>query len=73
LIEDATDLTTNVTGSLPEKIHNIQAELPSWLQSHPDQQSKIEPLMTQLDQAIKAGNYQEAATTADAILSLIEK
>ena len=71
LIEDTNDLTGSVSGSLPDKIHKIQADLPAWLQAHPDQQSKIQPLMIQLDQDVKAGNYQDAATTADTILSLI--
>jgi hypothetical protein len=71
LIEDTTDLTSNVSGNLPDKIHEIQADLPTWLPKHPDQQSKIQLLLTQLDQDVKAGNYQDAATTADTILSLI--
>jgi hypothetical protein len=71
LIEDTTDLTSNVSGSLPEKIHKIQAALPTWIANHPDQQRQIQLLLTQLDQAVKAGNYQAASTTADAILSAI--
>ena len=73
LIEETTDLTSSVSGSLPEKIHTIQASLPTWLPNHADQQSKIEQLMSQLDQDVKAGNYQDAATTADTILSLIHQ
>ncbi len=71
LIEDTTDLTTNVSGSLPDKIHKIQADLPIWLPKHPDQQSKVQLLLTQLDQDVKAGNYQSASIKADTILSLI--
>ena len=48
LIEDTTDLTSNVTGSLPDKIHTIEAQLPTLLQNHSEQQTKIELLMTQL-------------------------
>jgi len=73
LIEDSSDLALNISGSLPDKIHKIQADLPTWLQNHPEQQSKIELLMEQLDQAVKAGNYQGATTTANVILSLIEQ
>jgi len=71
LIEDTTDLTANLSGSLPGKIQKIQANLPAWLSHHPDQQNKIARLMTQLDQDIKAGNYQDASTSADTILALI--
>jgi hypothetical protein len=73
LIENTTDLTTNVTGSLPEKIQEIQASLLIWLLNHPEQHRQIELLMTQLDQDVKAGNYQDARTTADAILTLIRQ
>src|SRR5262249_43500471 len=47
LIEDATDLTIN-GGSLPDKIRKIQANLPSWLQQHPERENEVKALMTRL-------------------------
>ncbi|MEO8395170.1 MAG: hypothetical protein ABI700_19390 [Chloroflexota bacterium] len=71
LVEAATDMTASLSGSLPDKIHQIQASLPAWIQAHPDQQTTVEPLLRQLDQAVKNGNLQDAQAVADAILSLI--
>lgn len=71
LIESASDLTAPVSGSLPEKVQQIQTQLPTWIQSHPDKQSEVETLTQQLDAALKAGNIQDAQAAADAILSLI--
>ncbi len=71
LVEDMTDLSEAVSGSLPNKIHQIQAALPGWIQNHPDRQSQIEPLMPQLEQAVKEGRLEDAQKVADKILRLI--
>ena len=66
------DLDDAIGGSLPAKVHQIQENLPAWIQSHPDRQSEVEPLLHQLDDALKAGRLQDAQAAADAILALIE-
>jgi hypothetical protein len=71
LVEHMTDLDDSIGGSLPSKIHQIQADLPDWIQAHPDRQSEVEPLLHQLDEALKAGQLQNAQAIADAILTLI--
>ncbi|MEO8609157.1 MAG: hypothetical protein ABI690_14805 [Chloroflexota bacterium] len=56
---------------LPSKIQLIQTQLPLWLQQNPDRQSEIESLLHQLDESIKAGQYQQATKLAEDILAII--
>ncbi len=57
------------SGSLPDKIHKIQAALPAWIEAHGPE--RVKPLMEALDRAIKAKRWDDAAKTADDILKLL--
>ncbi|MEP7291830.1 MAG: hypothetical protein ABI835_08595 [Chloroflexota bacterium] len=71
LTETTTDMAASIGGSLPAKIQQIQADLPGWMQNHPTRQSEIEPLVRQLDQALRENRLEDVQDIADAILRLI--
>jgi hypothetical protein len=56
--------------SLPAKIHRIQREIPAWVQKTGNQ-AVVEPLLQQLDSAIKAKDFTEADKIADTLLRLL--
>jgi hypothetical protein len=56
---------------LPAKIHQIQAALPAWIQAHGA--SRVQPLMTNLDAALKARRFDEAQQIAGQILTLLSQ
>ncbi|HLK56881.1 MAG TPA: hypothetical protein VKU00_09965, partial [Chthonomonadaceae bacterium] len=62
--------TSSYLERLPAKIHRIQQELPAWIQKT-GKQALAEPLMQQLDRALKANNFEEAEKVADKILTLL--
>jgi len=55
---------------LPPKIHEIQKELPAWVQKTGNA-GKATALMKKLDGQLKAKNFDEAEKTADSILEMI--
>jgi len=55
---------------LPDKVHQIQRELPGWIQ-RTGRKADAETLVKRLDTAIKASNFTEAARVADLILKMI--
>jgi tetratricopeptide (TPR) repeat protein len=56
---------------LPSKIKKIQGELPAWIGSDAERRSKATSLMQQLQEHLKAKNFEEAEKTADSILKLM--
>jgi hypothetical protein len=56
---------------LPDRIQNIQSQLPTWLEQNPSQRSEVEPLLLQLDQYLAENNFKEASRVTDEILALI--
>ncbi|MCY2991028.1 MAG: hypothetical protein NTY19_24595 [Planctomycetota bacterium] len=58
---------------LPPKIQRIQRELPAWLQGDADKKNKATALMRQLQEHLKAKNFEEAERTADSILQMMGK
>jgi len=62
---------STVAGSLPSKIQKIQSGLPAWIGSDADRKDKATALMQQLQQHLKASNFEEAGKTADSILKMI--
>jgi polyphosphate kinase 2 (PPK2 family) len=56
---------------LPPKIQKIQKELPAWIDSDANKKSKATALMRQLQEYLKASNFEEAEKTADSILEMI--
>ena len=56
---------------LPPKIQRIQKELPAWIDSDTGKKSKATALMRQLQEHLKAGNFEQAEKTADSILEMI--
>lgn len=68
LVEAAT--VSSYMERLPAKIHRIQKELPAWIRKT-GRQAEAEPLMKQLDAAMKAKDFNAAERTADSILTLI--
>ena len=56
---------------LPAKIHRIQRALPAWVEKA-GSQAHVEPLMRQLDAALKANDLPAAEKAADAVLTLID-
>jgi hypothetical protein len=55
---------------LPAKIHKMQSDLPTWIQKT-GRQSEAQPLMSELDAALKAKDFDRAEKAVDAILNLI--
>ena len=68
LIEAKTEALT-LMERLPPKIHQIQKELPAWIQKTASK--KAVALMQQLDEQMKAKNFEEAEKTADSVLKLM--
>jgi hypothetical protein len=54
---------------LPPKIHKIQKELPAWIQKTGNAEAVA--LMKQLQEQMKARNFEEVEKTADSILKMI--
>ena len=69
LTESNTDAPT-LLERLPSKIHKIQNELPAWLEKT-RRQAEAQPLMIELDSALKVKNFDRAEKAADAVLKLI--
>lgn len=67
---EAAVLLPSLSERLPAKIHRLQRELPGWIQKT-GRQAEVEPLMRQLDAALKANKLTEAETLADTILKLL--
>jgi hypothetical protein len=59
---------STVAERLPAKIQRIQKELPAWIGTDPGKEAKAKSLMRQLQEHLKAGNFDEAEKSADAIL-----
>ena len=68
LIEAKTEALT-LMERLPPKIHQIQKELPAWIQKTASKQAAA--LMQQLDEQMKVKNFEAAERTADSVLKLI--
>ena len=60
-----------VFSDLPARVQIIQSKLPLWINQNPSRQSEIESLMLQLQQYIDDNNFQQASSTADEILAII--
>jgi hypothetical protein len=57
---------------LPPKIHRIQKELSAWIEkADAENKGKAAALMQQLQEHLKAKNFEEAEKTADSILKLM--
>ena len=56
--------------SLPAKLHRIQKTLPGWMQLTGDE-ALAQPLMQTLGTDLKANDFPDADTTADAVLKLM--
>jgi hypothetical protein len=69
LIEAKTEALT-LLERLPPKIHRIQNDLSAWVQKTGNA-SKATALMQQLQEHLKAKNFEEAEKTADSILKLM--
>ena len=67
LIEGQTTLT--LMERLPPKIHRIQEELPAWMPKTGNTQAAA--LMQQMQEQLKARNFEEAEKTADSMLRLL--
>ncbi len=67
---ESPSVTSSYLERLPAKIHRIQQELPAWIQKT-GKQALAEPLMRQLDAALKASNFAEAEKSADSLLKLL--
>ena len=65
------DRGTAPHGTLPPKIHRIQKELPAWIGADADKKNKATALMQQLQEHLKATNFDEAEKTADSILKMM--
>ena len=62
---------STVAESLPSKIQKLQSGLPAWIGSDADKKDKATALMQQLQQHLKASNFEEAGKTADSILEMM--
>ena len=60
-----------VAERLPSKIQKIQSELPEWIHGDADKKNKATALMKQLQEQLKAKDYEAAEKTADSMLKLI--
>jgi hypothetical protein len=71
LIEGET--TASLTDRLPPKIHQIQRELPAWMQKAENNEKAAEAaaLMQKMQEQIKAKNFDEVEKTADSILKMM--
>ncbi len=69
-LQETLQPTNSYLERLPAKIHRIQSELPVWIQKT-GRQAEVEPLMHQLDAALKAGDFTAAEKAADEILALL--
>ncbi len=69
LIEAKTDALT-LLERLPPKIHQIQRELPAWIQRSGEMQ-KASTLIQKLDTQLKNKDFEAAERTADSILKLM--
>ena len=69
LVESKTD-TPTLLDRLPTTIHKIQNVLPTWIQKT-GRQAEAQPLMIELDAALKAKDFDRAEKVVDAILKLI--
>ena len=69
LIEAKTEALT-LLERLPPKIHEIQKELPAWIQKTGNTE-KASALMQILEKHLNAKNFEEAEKTADSILKTI--
>ena len=69
LIEVAATTSTYLE-RLPTKIRRIQQDLPTWIQKT-GSQALAESLMRQLDEALKAKEFEEAERVADEVLKMI--
>lgn len=58
------------SGSLEDKIHQIQKDLPGWVQKT-GRRAEAMPLMQELDALLKDRRFEEANKVADQILTLI--
>jgi hypothetical protein len=54
---------------LPDRVRKIQELLPAWVDKHGS--STVRPLMERLDAQLKAQHFEDAARTADEILTLL--
>jgi hypothetical protein len=69
LIEAKTEALT-LLERLPPKIHQIQEELPAWIQKRGNT-DKATALMQKMQEQVKARNFEEAEKTADSILKMM--
>ena len=69
LIEAKTEALT-LLERLPPKIHQIQKELPAWIQKTGNK-DQATALMQKLEEHLKAKNFEEAEKTADSILKMM--
>ena len=71
LIEGKT--VASLTERLPPKIHQIQKELPAWMQKAENKEKAAEAaaLMQKMQEQLKAKNFDEVEKTADSILKMI--
>ena len=67
LIEGET--IASLTDRLPPKIHQIQRELPGWMQKTGNKEAAA--LMQKMQEQMKARNFEEVEKTADAILKMM--
>ncbi len=56
---------------LADKVHEVQAKLPGWIQQNGP--AKVKEYAEKLTNALKARRFEEAAAAADAILQIIRK
>jgi hypothetical protein len=56
---------------LATRIQTIQAQLPLWIEQHPNRRSEVEPLILELQNYLMDNNFQAASGIADQILALI--
>ena len=64
---------TSLTERLPPKIHQIQKELPVWMQKsdNKDKAAEAAALMQKMQEQLKARNLDEVEKTADSILKMM--
>ena len=67
LVEGAT--VASLTDRLPPKIHQIQRELPAWIEKTGNTEAAA--LMQKMMEQLKAKNFEEVEKTADSILKLM--
>ena len=62
--------TSTLLERLPAKIHKMQNDLPAWIQKT-GRQAEVQPLMIELDSALKAKDFDGAEKVVDTLLKLI--